>query len=472
MPNSIGPTGLTVATQAELIAQATAANQAIYGQNINLGPETPDGQKMNLNIQSVLDLEGLLVQINNFFNPDNAVGVILDQRVAINGIQRAAATFTVTNITLVLSQSVNLFGLDQTANPVYTVADSSANQWQLISTHTGVGPGTVVYAFQAANPGAVLTTPNTITVPVSVVLGVASINNPTTYTTLGLNQESDAALKIRRQQSVALPSQGYYQGLLAALENIAGVTYAAVIENDTNATDGNGIPSHSIWVVVAGTGAAADIANAIYVDRSAGCGLYNSGDGGAQSYTITQVDGTFFTVFWDQVIPENLFIKFTASSLNGVTPPNIAAILAGLPVNFTPGVAAQVNINDLATLVQDIDPNTLVTASGFSVSAGGTYTNTLSPTAKNEQFVVASNNIIILPIILNPVTSQVVASTTHQFNPLGGYGPYSYTVSVNNSGASINSAGLYTAGTTTGVTDTIRVTDSFSNTATATVSVV
>src|SRR5581483_5728996 len=159
-------------------------------------------------------------QIYNMFDPDNAVGVILDQRVAINGIQRQAGTFTVTNVTLIVSQALNLYGLDQTAQPVYTVADNAGNQWQLQTTQHISGPGTYVFSFQAANPGAVLTTINTITVPVTIVLGVTSINNPTTYTTLGINEESDAVFKVRRQKSVQLSSVGYLAGLLAALQNI------------------------------------------------------------------------------------------------------------------------------------------------------------------------------------------------------------------------------------------------------------
>ena len=133
-----------------------------------------------------------------------------------------------TNVTVTVSQALNLYGLDQTAQPVYTVADNAGNQWQLQTTQHLSTPGTYVFSFQAANPGAVLTTINTITVPVTIVLGVTSINNPTTYTTLGINEETDAALKIRRQKSVSLASQGYLAGLLAALENINGVTSAFV----------------------------------------------------------------------------------------------------------------------------------------------------------------------------------------------------------------------------------------------------
>lgn len=559
MPNLISATGLTTATSAELISQYTLAYQQIYGANINLASNTPDGQWMNLLIQSIIDVEDLVMQVFNMFDPDNAIGVILDQRVAINGIQRQEGTFTVTNVTLVVSQSVNLYGLDQTTQPIYTVADNAGNQWQLQTTQLGVSAGTVIYSFQAANPGAVLTIPNTITVPVTIILGVISINNPTTYTTLGVNEESDAALKIRRQRSVALASQGYLKGLLAALQNIPGVTNAFVYENNTSATNSEGVPGHSIWVIVSGTGSSSAIANAIYTKRNAGCGMY-----GSVSYVITQIDGSLFTVFWDAVVPQNLFIKFVATSINGINPPNIAGILAGLPAIFIPGVAVEVNITSLGTLVQQIDPNTLVTAAGFStattqiltlsgVAASGMfkisyngnvtaavnwndsistiqskvqavtglnaatvtgsivsqtltitipaptvlalavvvnnsletsvpaaitfsytegYANTLTPASLKYQFIVTSENIVVLPMILNPVTSQVTHLTTQQFTALGGYGVLAYSIQTNNSGGAINaSTGVYTAGSA-GNTDTILVTDSQGHTATATVQVI
>lgn len=466
MPNIIDATGLQTKTFAELDAEFTAAMEAIYGTDINLESDTPDGQMKAIFIQAALDLEDLLVQINNMFDPDNAIGVILDQRVAINGIQRQAGTFTTTDITIVTSQALNLNGLDQASLPVYTVADNAGNEWQLIESQTVSGAGTYVYAFQAATPGANLTVPNTITVPVSIVLGVTSINNPTAYTELGINEETDAVLKVRRQQSVSLASQGYYAGLLAALLNINGVTSAFVYENTSSATDGDGVPGHSIWVVVAGSGAAAEIAQAIYTKRNAGCGMF-----GDQDYIITQVDGTSFIVFWDNVETLPLFIKFTATSLNGTNPPDIAAIRAGLPDIFKPGVYSEVNINELATLVQQIDPNTLVTVAGFSLTSGGSYTNTLTPTTRKNQFSVTEPDIIILPMILSPVLSTVATGATQTFTGLGGYGTLTYSISVNNSGGSINSStGVYTAGGTP-ATDTILVTDALSNTGTATVHV-
>ncbi len=560
MPNLLDASGLETATQAELVESFTEAMQSIYGSDVDLSSSSPDGQMMTIFIQAVLDLQDLLVQVYNMFDPDNAIGVVLDQRIAINGIQRQAGTYTTTDVSLTVSQALNLYGLDQDAQPVYTVADAAGNEWELVATQNIGSSGTDAYEFRAANPGAIQSAINTITVPVTIVLGVTSINNPTTYTTLGINEETDAVVKVRRQRSVALPSQGYLEGLLAALENVNGVTSAFVYENTASTADGDGVPGHSIWVIVAGSGDTAEIAQAIYTKRNAGCGMF-----GDESYTITQVDGSPFIVYWDTVVAQNVFIAFTATSIDGDNDPDIAAIRAGLVESFDPAVYEEIDITSLGTAVQAIDSNTLVTSAGFSkalvqiftlsgVAASGTfklryngndtsainwndnaaaiqikvrlvaglsaatvtgsiasqtltvtltsldsaeglltvntnslatggavaitfsanegYANTLTPTAKNMQFAVAEENIIILPMILSPSTSTVATMTEVQFTGLGGYGTYTYSFTTNNSGGTISATtGLYESGAAGTVTDTVKVTDAFGNTATATIAV-
>jgi len=460
MSNALTASGLTTATYDELVAYFVAQLQAIYGSDIDLSQSSPDGQWMNIMIQAILDEQDLLAEIYNSMDPDRAFGVVLDSRVAFNGIQRLAGTYTITNVTIVADRALTLPGLDTVSveSDAYTVADNAGNKWRLIATQSPAGPGTYVYAFRAANPGAVLTTVNTITVPVSIVLGVSSINNPTTYTSSGLNEETDAALKIRRQKSVSLASQGFLAGLLAALRNINGVTSAFVYENNTGTTDLNGVPGHSIWVIVAGTFDPNAVANAIYLKRNAGCGMK-----GAQSAIITQADGSPFIVNWDIVASENLYVKFSASSLDGVTPPNLSAILAGLPTIY--GVNEEVNINALATLIQAIDPNCLVTGAGFSLTQLGTYKNSLSPSSKKNQFnVVATYSVGISPF----KTAVVGSGQNVSFTASNGLAPYVYSMA---SGAgSVNpSTGVYTSAGPG--TDVVQVTDAVGNVAQATVTV-
>lgn len=538
MPNSLTAQGLTVATRSEWLTFYQSALYAIYGTDASLDSSTPDGQWINILIQVNLDIEDWVAQVFSSFDPDNAIGVILDQRVAINGIQRQKGTYTTTNVTIVTSQVVNLYGLDQTVQPIYTVADNVGNQWKLVTTQLGVSVGTNIFLFQAATPGPVLTTLNTITIPVSIVLGVTSINNPTLYATLGVAEESDVALKIRRQKSVSLQTQGFYQGLIAALENINGITSAFIVENDSGGLQVSTglVPGHSIWVIVSGTPNVPlstaysvstvyqynsiassgginyisvqngnvgqsilntafwrvynPIAQAIYNYRNAGCGMFNSGDSGAESYTVTQIDGTFFTVYWDFVVQLEPILKIQTGSLNLVNPPNVTAIINYITANFIPTVNEELNINQLTSLVQQVDSNTLAlfpSGYGFSPSSpAGPFTYTLSPPAANNQFVISSALIIILPIVLscpNAVysfgtngilnTPGATVSTPHggstiQFSAFGGYSTLTYSV-LSGAGSINSSSGLYTSAGAG--TDVVKVIDTLGNIQTVTVTV-
>ena len=128
-------------------------------------------------------------------------------------------------------------------------------------------------------------------------------------------------------------------------------------------------------------------------------------------------------------------------------------------------------INAISTAVQEIDPNTCVTACGVSASVGGPFVSVLFPSTAQQQFTLAAADIYALPMALLPQTSSVAPTVLVQFAAYGGTQSYTYTISTNNSGGSINSStGAYVAGSTPG-TDTITATDGNSNTATATVTV-
>ena len=87
--------------------------------------------------------------------------------------------------------------------------------------------------------------------------------------------EIDADLRERQSISVAIPSQNMLESTVAAIRAIPEVSRSRVYDNDTNLTDVNGIPGHSIAAVVEG-GLDADIAEAIYLRKGPGGGTYGS----------------------------------------------------------------------------------------------------------------------------------------------------------------------------------------------------
>jgi hypothetical protein len=398
-------------------------------------------------------------------DPDQAIGTTLDMRVAFNCIKRQQGTYSTTDESIVTTGAVSLVGLDG-ASPLappanlYIVADAAGNQWCLVNSFDIGSAGTTILTFQSTTIGAIVTTANTLTVPVTVVAGVTSVNNPASQLSVGIAAETDAALKIRRRQSTSINATGFATAMTAALLNTPGVTYAQVYENETSSTgipENGAVPGHSVWVVVGGTASDLAIATAIYSKRSAGCNTF-----GAQSYSLPRVNGPNFTVNWDDVTAEALFVKFVCDAVSGdltglngtwttgsktvtlttgttadlvegypvratglasgttiasitdsthfvlsafptsnetaeavtVVPIVVATLAQAMAADFTSAISASVNIGQITTLIQSINPNVLPTSVQVS-SDGSTWVNIVDTTTAAYQFTLAQVDITI-----------------------------------------------------------------------------
>jgi uncharacterized phage protein gp47/JayE len=391
--NSIDSNGLSIQSVSDIINEILNGTSTfpgmyqIYGANINVASNSPDGQMVNIIAQAKLDVLEFLQAIYNSFDPDKATGVSLNARCAINGVVRNPGTLTQQQVQVTTSQALTLPGLDLFPTAPFTVSDGNGNQYALAVTYVFSGPLTQSLLFQAVLLGPISSLPLTITTIVTTTLGVTSVTNSAGPTTLGLTEETDYALRIRRQISVSLPSKGFLQGLLGALLNTLNVTQAAVYENNTNSTDGNGIPGHSIWCIVAG-GANTDVANAIYVKRNAGCGMK-----GSVSVNVTQVDGSIFVVQFDRPTAQTLYISFNVASLgSGSVDPVFLRNQILAQLFYT--INQQADITTIVALVRSIVPNAVVSAEGVSPD-NITYSSLISPTAINNQFTLSAASIYI-----------------------------------------------------------------------------
>lgn len=319
MSDLFNENGLQTATAPELLQDLETAFRAIYGEDVLLDSSTPDGQWLNIFVQKGVDVRGLLMQLYNSFNPDNAQGSVLDQRCALNNVFRKAGTFTTVDVTIVTDRELTLQGVDdQYNNPEatgFTIQDNEGNRFVLINT-TNLSIGSNECRFRSEQLGQVIIAPHTLTVPVTIILGVISVDNDTSGS-LGEDEESDANLKIRRRQSVSIGSFGYLNGLQGALLQLDGVNDAKVYENYTSVTDANGTPGHCIWVVMDG-GATDEIAHTIYSKKCPGTNMR-----GNITYDITTPAQTTFTAKWDNVTDEDFYIKF-----------NIKPIVTGITFNL------------------------------------------------------------------------------------------------------------------------------------------
>lgn len=373
--NFIDINGLTTQTRDEITADLIAQFQAIYGADISVEANSPDGQMIGIFTQAKLDMLDTIIQVYNSFSPERATGIPLDQRCAINGVVRRGATYTRVPITVVTDRVVVLPGVDTSTTP-FTISDLSGNEFQLETTTTA-SSGSNILTFQAKTAGAITTALNTITTMSTIMLGVVSVNNPTSNLQNGIDEESDVELRIRRQASVALASTGYLSGLIGALKAIDTVLDAVVFENTTGVTDSNLIPGHSIWAIVDAPvtdDLKAAVAEAIYAKRNAGCGMKGDID-----EDVTQADGTPFTVSFDSPIDLKLYIKMTLESMNPLHAPDESYLTTEI-AKLTYQINENADFTAISALVKTLDPLVVVTAGGVAGPAPWDATVSYSPT--------------------------------------------------------------------------------------------
>lgn len=390
--NAVGANGLTIQTRAEIIAELLdgadgfRGYRQIYGADINVDPNSPDGQLINLFAQGKIDVLEFIQQVFAGIDPDQAIGRVLDQRCAINGVVRHAGTHTVTNVSVTANRALTLAGLDDAPDAPFTVADAAGNRFLLLESYSFSVAGTQALSFRAEALGLIETTPNTITTLVTIQLGVTSVNNPDAATSTGTAEETDYALRIRRARSVSLPSKGYLEGLLGALLAIDDVTSARVLENVTGSADADGIPGHSIWVIVNG-GTNEEVAQAIYVKRNAGCGMK-----GAVEVVVTQVDGSTFTIKFDRPTPADLWISFDLTAITGVVDEDF--VRAQLLARLSYEIGQPASASAIVALVQELQPNAYVSSEGVAIADAG-YASYLATATKATQWAIEAAHIKI-----------------------------------------------------------------------------
>ena len=387
MPNSFDANGLQTLTQNEIVEDLTQDLKDIYGEDINVESNSPDGQVINIFAQMLEDQYELLNQVNASFDPDQAVGTVLDQRCAINGIQRKAGTYTFVTIDVIADRSVTLNGVDQySEEQAYTISDGQGNLFVLSAT-SAINSGTFQLVFRAKNIGNIEILPNTITTPVTIVLGVISVNNPGVAITQGTNEETDAELRARRKASVSISNQGYTDGLQAALANLPDVSRVNVYQNRSNTTDADGIPGHSIWVVVQG-GTDTEIGQVMDNKVAGGVGMK-----GSQSVNVQQADGQVATYYFDRPSAQTLYVTLDITPLDGQTivPADIKSALVN-GMSFQPNET--VDSSAIICYIKSIQDNVALTC---QVSTDGTTWETVvTPTTKDKYFQITTDSITIV----------------------------------------------------------------------------
>ncbi|ELC7788733.1 baseplate J/gp47 family protein [Escherichia coli] len=296
--------GISAPDYQTILDTLTSYFQQIYGSDAYLEPDSKDGQMVALVALAIHDANNTAISVYNCFSPATGYGAALTSNVKINGIARRGATNSTVDLVLT--------GTAGTSITNGTVKDTNNVIWRLPALVTiGVG-GTVTVTATCSNSGAVAALVGTVTTINSPTRGWASVTNPAAAT-VGAPAETDAELRIRQGQSVALPSLTPFEGVDGAIANVAGVTRHKLYENDTGATDSNGLPPHSISAIVDG-GDVTEIAQTIRGNKGQGTATY-----GTTSVTVPDTYGNLHVISFSRSTDVPIYGHITLKAFTGYT---------------------------------------------------------------------------------------------------------------------------------------------------------
>lgn len=361
----------------------------IYGQDINLEQNSPDGQLLGIITNEIYDLQTLILHIYNSFDPDLAQGVELNKLLKLIAQSRRASTKSIVDITIVANANVTL--------PAdYTIIDENKNEW-VINAETTLIAGTNIVSFNAVNFGAIEASANTINDVVTVFPEIASVNNALPAE-VGRDEESDVLLRKRRNNLLSVNSNSTIAGVYSKLFLLDTVTDAVIYENATDTYDAlKDLNAHTLWVIVDG-GSIDEITKIIATDKTIGTDLKGTVSNNYVEIFL-KADGTTraltHIVKFDRPTEIPLYIKLTVSK-------KIITDIIDMDAIKNKLVEKLYSINEKATATELYSfvysaGNTFI-ASNLEVSKDNITFGNTATNDYDEKFIISATNIDITEV--------------------------------------------------------------------------
>lgn len=293
--------GLVIPTTAVVRENLNAQLRNKFGSSINVGDQSILGQLTGIIAAAVGSLWEKLEAVNSSQDPDKATGAGLDALCAITGTFRPAASYSAVTLTLTgtpgtLVSAQNRSETDSTGVVFVHVADATitavnawvgstaytvgnrvhqnGNVYQCITsgisagvggpgddvsadivdgtvhwTWLGAGTGAIDVVARAEDTGPVTGTARDIIIQNTSVAGWDGVIN-LTDASVGRDVATDGELRLLREDELAAGGNSTVNALRAALREIADVESVTIFVNNTDVTDVDGLPPHSVEALV------------------------------------------------------------------------------------------------------------------------------------------------------------------------------------------------------------------------------
>ncbi|MCT7908802.1 baseplate J/gp47 family protein [Arcobacter lacus] len=374
----------------EILTRLSNQLKDIYGQDINLDQDTPDGQLVGINTTIIDDLQSLGLYIYNSMDPDLAEGVNLDKLLKLLARTRIPATKSTVDIQLVLNKDV-------TIPATYTVSDTNNQQWQ-ISTSQTLTAGTHLVTFKSVDYGAITADINTINQQVTILTEIDSLTNPNPAVP-GRDEESDQILRERRNKILEVNAYSTFGSIVGKILTLDNVIDVCPYENKTKIDDEIiGVPANSYWLIVKG-GEIDQIAEVIAKDKTGGTGLKGQIEFNYVENFVRQ-DGTIRPIIhevnFDRPTEKDIYLKFNVKRripTQSIDIENIKNTLA----NKSFYIAQNITVTELYATIYSASSNFIAT--DLQVSKDNiSFVDNLLIAGYDEEFVIKQENIEITEI--------------------------------------------------------------------------
>lgn len=376
--NYITDTGVIVPDTSVTLAEVQSEFRAALGQDLNLDPNTPQGQLITAEVGARNSVLRNNAELANQLNPNRATGVHLRDIGQLMGINDTPVVRSVCLNCVVTGSPNTLFPVGSRAVNRDGAAFLSIQDIIL----DGQGKGTV--NFQSELPGAIQAPVNSL-IPAQPVPGWSEVRNPTDAI-VGSDSMTDYQFRVYRQNALARQSNNAARSLHSKISEVFGVRSVLVRENDESTAaviDGVQMEPNSVWVCVNDDGGlSSDIARAMLRAKPPGCKLTHSLNGSGTPETIPVIDeitGQQYTMRFTRSIPLPVYLRMYVRSNGNMS--NLNASVVDAVLDYAAG-----NIDNEQGLVvgADVSPFTI---SGSVVSEiPGTFVRLCEVSLDNQSW--------------------------------------------------------------------------------------
>lgn len=225
-------------------------------------------------------------------------GESLDNAAALVGVFRVAAEYSTVNLELV-NNSIS----DVTVLAGSQIQQSSTQTiWETTATVIIPANSTIACPARSDTTGYFTAEEGSINTIISLVSGWSEVSN-TDEAVTGRDRETDSELRLKAQNRLAVAAGSIGEAIATRIRNeVPGVTFVSVQENDTSSVDENGLLPHSLRFVVAG---GTDLAIATMILNTKPGGINTNGE---VETTFSDYYGAPKIIRFDRTVNDEIYL--------------------------------------------------------------------------------------------------------------------------------------------------------------------